>query len=144
MKNQKRPACLQPGATAVLAAALVWPQLATPHHSFSALQTPEGEDAVYAFDGTGRAFRILNPHGALIIDVIEHMTIAEGQALLNQILRRGCKVLLSTPKIWEEQHDPNNPYETHVSLWTWEDLPPAALDVSTIDSLIFLMEVPRG
>ena len=61
----------RPGVVAILAAAVAWSLPAASHHSFSALQTPEGEDAVYAFVATVRAFRILNPHGALIIDTVD-------------------------------------------------------------------------
>lgn len=77
---------------------------------------------------------------ALMIDMIEHMTLNQGQELLERILSTGCHVLVSTPKVWEEQHADNNPYEEHKSLWTWEDFPAAAVDISTIDSIIFLLE----
>lgn len=62
---------LLPGAVAALVAITVWPQSAVAHHSFSGLQTPEGGDAIYVLDGTVRVFRILNPHGALIIDTVD-------------------------------------------------------------------------
>lgn len=71
MNRWQRLSRVWPGVVAILAAVAVWPQTAASHHSFNALQTPEGEDAVYAFEGTVRAFRILNPHGALIIDEID-------------------------------------------------------------------------
>ena len=101
MNIKNRPACLHPGTTAMLAAALVWPQLAASHHSFSALQTPEGEDAVYALDGTVRAFRILNPHGALIIDAIDEAGNSEGWLLelspASQLAREGWHEELVSP-----------------------------------------------
>lgn len=77
----------------------------------------------------------------LLIDVIEHMGIEEGRQLLRDITRNGTKVLVSTPKIFEEQHDPNNPYETHVSHWTWKRFREFRIvaDGSTIDSLIYLL-----
>ena len=101
MNIKKRPACLHPGTITMLAAALVWPQLAASHHSFSALQTPEGEDAVYALDGTVRAFRILNPHGALIIDAIDEAGNSEGWLLelspASQLAREGWHEELVSP-----------------------------------------------
>lgn len=82
---------------------------------------------------------------ALLIDVIEHMTTEEGHQLLGKILNAGCAVLLATPKEFIEQHDEHNPYEEHVSLWTWEDFARYRLsaDVSTIDSIIYLL-TPRA
>ena len=71
MHAQDRQSRVPPGVVAILAAVVAWSHPAASHHSFSALQTPEGEDAVYAFEGTVRAFRILNPHGALIIDTVD-------------------------------------------------------------------------
>ena len=71
MKVQQSFSALSPVAVATFAAFLFWPQFAASHHSFSALQTPDGDDAIYAFDGTVRVFRILNPHGALIIDAVD-------------------------------------------------------------------------
>ena len=80
---------------------------------------------------------------ALLIDVIEHMTKAEGRRLVEEIIGQGCQVLVSTPKVFFHQHDEDNPYEEHVSLWAWNDFPPAAEDVSTIDALIFLLGTSR-
>ena len=71
MHAQDRQSRVPPGVVAILAAVVAWSHPAASHHSFSALQTPEGEDAVYAFECTVRAFRILNPHGALIIDTVD-------------------------------------------------------------------------
>ena len=71
MAIQRFPSGLLPEAVAALVAVTVWPQSAVAHHSFSGLQTPEGDDAIYVLDGTVRAFRILNPHGALIIDTVD-------------------------------------------------------------------------
>ncbi len=70
MHARDRQSRVPPGIVAILAA-VAWSHPAASHHSFSALQTPEGGDAVYAFEGTVRAFRILNPHGALIIDTVD-------------------------------------------------------------------------
>lgn len=73
----------------------------------------------------------------LLIDVIEHMSKQEGNDLLGAMLSAGADVIVSTPKVWMEQHDDKNPYEEHVSFWTWQDFPPPRHDRSTIDSLIF-------
>ena len=71
MTIQRLLSGLLPGVVAALVAMSIWPQSTAAHHSFSALQTPEGDDAIYVFDGTVRVFRILNPHGALIIDAVD-------------------------------------------------------------------------
>lgn len=81
---------------------------------------------------------------ALMIDVIEHMTLDQGKDVLTWLIRQNMKVLVSTPKVFIEQHDPNNPHEEHLSLWTWEDLAPfgTLADVSTTDSIIYLVGKP--
>lgn len=85
----------------------------------------------------------------LMIDVIEHMPKIDGQRILGDIINHGASVLVSTPKIFEEQSDPHNPFETHVSLYSWEDFwhPGMAdhtnIDDSTIDSVIMTL-VPKG
>lgn len=78
---------------------------------------------------------------ALLIDVIEHVTIDEGHELLAKILGAGTAVLVATPKIFIEQHDDNNPFETHVSLWAWEDFSRYRIrvDASTPDAIIYLL-----
>lgn len=78
-------------------------------------------------------------HVALLIDMIEHMTLEEGHELLYTIQRAGCSPIVSTPKVFVEQHDDTNPYETHVSVWGWEDFAEhgVAADQSTIDSVIY-------
>lgn len=76
----------------------------------------------------------------LMIDVIEHMSISEGQRLVEEILFQGASIIVSTPKIWEAQEDKKNPYEKHISLWDWTMFPHPAKDSSTIDSLIFLLK----
>jgi hypothetical protein len=82
---------------------------------------------------------------ALLIDIIEHMTLDEGHQLLDAIQNAGCAVLVSTPKVFMEQHDESNPYETHISLWGWEDFAQHGVkaDVSTIDSVIYLLKARR-
>ena len=101
MNGWQRLARVWPGVVAIFAAVAVWPQPAMSHHSFSALQTPEGEDAVYAMEGTVRAFRILNPHGALIIDAIDEAGNVEGWLLelspASQLAREGWHEGLVSP-----------------------------------------------
>ena len=78
---------------------------------------------------------------ALLIDVIEHMSIADGHRVLDTILSVGCKILVSTPKVWDEQHDDKNPYETHICLWDWSEFGQHGIkyDISTIDAIIYLL-----
>lgn len=84
----------------------------------------------------------------LMVDVIEHMEKEEGQILLKNIVNCFTSVLVSTPKKFEEQHDPSNPYETHVSHWEWDDfwypgmMDHYKIDSSTIDSTIYTL-VPQ-
>lgn len=84
----------------------------------------------------------------LIVDVIEHMEKEEGQILLKNIVNCFTSVLVSTPKEFEEQHDPSNPYETHISHWGWDDfwypgmMNYYRIDSSTIDSIIYTL-VPQ-
>ncbi len=79
---------------------------------------------------------------ALLVDVIEHMPKADGHALLARLHDAGTAVLISTPKVFFSQHDPRNPYEEHVSHWTWQDLVgryAIMRDASTPDSLIYVV-----
>lgn len=82
---------------------------------------------------------------ALLVDIIEHMSLEDGAQLLRTIQEAGCHPLVSTPKIWMDQHDESNPYETHVSLWTWEHFVEHGVlaDVSTIDSIIYLLKAKK-
>lgn len=75
----------------------------------------------------------------LLVDVIEHMTLAEGHELLRKIRAAGCNTLVATPKVFVRQHDDHNPYETHQSLWDWHQFTRYRVtrDVSTIDALIY-------
>lgn len=75
----------------------------------------------------------------LMIDMIEHLEVREGQQIVREIISAGARLIVSTPKQWFSQDDDPNPYEHHKSLWTWKMLPPAVKDLSTIDSLIFLL-----
>ena len=77
----------------------------------------------------------------LLIDVIEHMPLEDGHELLWRMQRAGARVVVSTPKVFEEQHDDRNPHEEHVCVWSWEDFQPHGIeaDESTIDSIIYLI-----
>ncbi len=58
----------------------------------------------------------------LLIDVIEHFEKKEGIKLLKQLLDKGKYILISTPKLVEEQKDSfGNKYETHKSEWSKKD-----------------------
>jgi hypothetical protein len=78
---------------------------------------------------------------AILVDVIEHLDKNEGHALLAALQEAGVQTLVSTPKIFFEQHDDNNPFEEHVSLWTWGDFDAYGIqdDASTIDATIYLL-----
>lgn len=57
-------------ATAIVVGAFAsWALPGAAHHSFPALLTEDGEEVIEVIDGTVRVFRILNPHGAMIVDV---------------------------------------------------------------------------
>ena len=56
----------------------IWPSLASSHHSFASLYTADGEEAIDVIQGTVRVFRILNPHGALIVNVTNEAGATEG------------------------------------------------------------------
>lgn len=87
----------------------------------------------------------VNADLALLIDVIEHMPKADGFDLLDRILAGGGQAIVSTPKVWTEQHDDHNPFETHVELWQWSDLfnrYRVTADASTIDSIIYRLAKP--
>lgn len=58
-----------------------WPQPAESHHSFVTRTTADGEDAIEVIDGSVRIFRILNPHGALVIDAVDAAGNTEGWLL---------------------------------------------------------------
>ena len=68
---------------AVLLAHLLvgWSQLAQSHHSFVTRTTPDGEDAIEVIEGSVRIFKILNPHGALVIDAVDASGNTQGWLL---------------------------------------------------------------
>ena len=58
-----------------------YPRLVFAHHSFSPLLTTDGEETITVLEGTVRVFRILNPHGALILNVPDGTGTTEGWLL---------------------------------------------------------------
>lgn len=117
----------------------------------AAVEVPQGrlgtQDVIYdhVFVGDARnanALTFRDYQVALLIDVIEHMTLEDGHQLLDTIQSAGCKPLVSTPKVFVEQHDDANPYERHVSLWSWQEFARHGIkwDVSTIDSIIYVLK----
>ena len=121
-----------------------------------AIEVPQGRlytqdliyDNIYEGDVRKQSVNWSKYNLVLFIDVIEHLEKEEGQKILRDIVNAGCAVLVSTPKEWMEQHDDNNPYEEHVSHWTWEDLwyegmtDHGKIDASTIDSMIITL-IPK-
>ncbi len=57
---------------------IVWPNQASSHHSFNSQLTPDGEEVIDVIEGPVRVFRVLNPHGALIVDAIDDAGNTEG------------------------------------------------------------------
>lgn len=57
---------------------MAWPQLASSHHSFASVYTADGEEAIAVIEGSVRVFKILNPHGALIVNVTNEAGDTEG------------------------------------------------------------------
>ena len=64
-----------------LGALMFWPPLASAHHSFTNLRTADGKEVIEVIEGTVRVFRILNPHGAMIVDAVQDSGDAEGWLL---------------------------------------------------------------
>jgi hypothetical protein len=56
------------GSVAAVAFAIV-SSSAGAHHSFDSLLTDDGKEVIGVVEGNVRVFRVLNPHGALIVDV---------------------------------------------------------------------------
>ena len=61
-----------------LGALTAWPQLASAHHSFAGLATVDGEEVIEVLEASVRVFKILNPHGALIVNVTKESGATEG------------------------------------------------------------------
>lgn len=118
-----------------------------------AVEVKEGrcltQESIYdhIFVSDARCFRGWLPYDlVLLIDVIEHMSKEDGHALLRAMLRAGASVLVSTPKLFVEQHDDGNPYEEHICLWTWDEFNDhywVKVDASTVDSIIYLLTSTR-
>lgn len=68
--------------------------------------------------------RIKTRHFDLILAlaVVEHFEKDKGFFLLEELKKLGKTVIVSIPKIVREQHVPDNPYETHRSSWSREEL----------------------
>ena len=80
-------------AVMLLGALAAWTLPAAAHHSFPVLLTEDGEEVIDVLDGTVRVFRILNPHGALIVDVPDQTGASEGWLIelspASQLAREG-------------------------------------------------------
>lgn len=61
--------------------AVSWSQSAQSHHSFVAQTTADGENVIEVIEGSVRIFKILNPHGALVIDAVDAAGNTEGWLL---------------------------------------------------------------
>ena len=95
------------GSVAGLAAILVaigvavQPRQALSHHGFNALKAEDGTDAFQIITGTVRVMRILNPHGALIVDVPDGSGETEGWLLelspASQLAREGWSDEMVSP-----------------------------------------------
>jgi SAM-dependent methyltransferase len=60
---------------------------------------------------------------ALLIDVLEHFDKQQGVQVVRECQRVAKVVIVSTPrKFWHQKNAWGNPYETHQSLWSKEDL----------------------
>jgi len=114
-----------------------------------AVEVPTGrkpiQDQVYdhIFEIDARRFKGWKPYDlVLLIDVIEHMSKEDGHALVRSMLAAGTSVLVSTPKVFVEQHDDHNPHETHICLWAWDEFYTynVTVDASTVDSIIYVLD----
>ena len=56
------------GMFVVTLALASWSGAARPHHSFNAQQNADGSEVIEILHGTVRVFKVLNPHGALIVN----------------------------------------------------------------------------
>ncbi len=76
-----------------LGALAAWTLPVAAHHSFPALLTEDGEEVIEVLEGTVRVFRILNPHGAMIVDVPDETGESEGWLIelspASQLAREG-------------------------------------------------------
>ena len=69
------------------------PQQADAHHSFAPLLNADGEETIEVLEGSVRIFRLLNPHGALIVDVTNETGATESWLIelspASQLAREG-------------------------------------------------------
>ncbi len=116
-----------------------------------ALEVPEGrkphQDCIYDTVFEGRAESVSDAFLAdyelvMLIDVIEHMTKPAGKRFLHVARQSGTPLLVSTPKVFEEQDAVDgNPFERHLSLWAMNDFGgfQHTLDLSTDHSWVLLL-----
>lgn len=85
--------CRLRGTVLLVGAVIFLPHSASAHHSFSSLMTPDGEEAIQVIEGSVRIFRILNPHGALIVDTVDEAGNSDGWLIelspASQLAREG-------------------------------------------------------
>ena len=76
-----------------LGALTAWPQLTSAHHSFAGLLAVDGEEVIEVIEASVRVFRIINPHGALIVNVTKESGATEGWLIelspASQLAREG-------------------------------------------------------
>ena len=116
-----------------------------------AIEVPEGrkpsQDLIYdrLYEGDVRDLKSRALWAAydlvLMIDIIEHLPKDDGHNVLASVVDAGTAVLISTPKLFVEQHDPDNPHEEHLCVWEWSDFQRYDIrtDASTIDSIIYVL-----
>lgn len=116
--------------------------------TLDAVEVPEGrlpiQDAIYDHVSVGdvRDYTDWAGHDlVLLIDVIEHLSLHDGHAVVRNAQRAGCPILVSTPQVFIPQYSATNPHESHLSLWQWEDFSRHGVsrDCSTVDSIIYLL-----
>ena len=88
-------------ALVFLGALTAWPQLASAHHSFAGLATVDGEEVIEVIEASVRIFKIVNPHGALIVNVTKESGATEGWLIelspASQLAREGWTDDLLSP-----------------------------------------------
>jgi hypothetical protein len=119
-----------------------------------AIEVPQGRirtqpaiyDNVFIGDARHAPEPFYRPYDlVLIIDVIEHLVLADGHNLLGRIQRAGPAVLVATPTCFIEQHGEQNPHEEHLSFWDAAEVSnhSVAVDVSTPDAGIYILKGRR-
>jgi hypothetical protein len=116
-----------------------------------AIEVPQGRlrtqpaiyDNVFIGDARDAPEQFYRPYNlALLIDIIEHLTLSDGHRILSRIQRAGPAVLVATPKRFIEQHADRNPHEEHLSFWDEAEFAPhsIAVDASTDDAGIYILK----